>query len=40
MENTKKLKITAVISGVLTAAICAVMNFIFIPVIEKGAATR
>ena len=40
MENTKSLKITAVISGVLTAAICAVMNFIFIPSIEKGAATR
>ncbi len=40
MENTKRLKITAVISGAMTAAICAVMNFILIPVIEKGAATR
>jgi len=40
MNNTKKLKITAVVSGTLTAAICAVMNFIFIPAIEKGAATR
>lgn len=31
----KRLKMTALISAVLTAAICAVMNFVLIPLIER-----
>ena len=38
--NTGRYKITATVSGIVTAVICAVMNFILIPAIENGALTR
>ena len=34
-KSLKKVKLTALISGILTAAICAVMNFVLIPIIES-----
>ena len=37
MEKKKTNKILLIISGVLTAAICGVMNFVLIPKIEAGA---
>ncbi|MBO4339722.1 MAG: hypothetical protein J5877_07410 [Clostridia bacterium] len=40
MKNNKSLKITAIISGIFTAAICAVMNFRLIPIIESEAGMR
>ncbi len=35
MKNAKKLKTALIVSGVLTAAICGVMNFYLIPLIEQ-----
>ena len=40
MKSNKALKICAIVAGAVTAVISGLMNFYYIPIIEKGPVTR